>query len=152
MIQRSHKSTEDETCVNISELDIPKQNPKIKKKTLLAKKVENMRSKVMKSLDTIIDNNMQLLKSCTKTVSKCSSNSARRSQYIGVFRNGPNWQALISINNKKTYIGSYSSEQEAARAFDYNSIMLHELSARTNFAYTKLEIMSLINHFSSVNS
>ena len=30
--------------------------------------------------------------------------SHKRTSYIGVSKNGPNWQALISINKKKTYI------------------------------------------------
>mmetsp|Transcript_32552 Transcript_32552/g.28818 ORF Transcript_32552/g.28818 Transcript_32552/m.28818 type:complete len:146 (-) Transcript_32552:143-580(-) len=49
---------------------------------------------------------------------KASKVSSRRSIYTGVFKNGAKWQALISIKMKKTYIQTYSTEQEAAGAFD----------------------------------
>ena len=72
------------------------------------------------------------------------SHSNRRSAYIGVFKNGPNWQSLISIDKKKTYIGTYLTEIEAARAFDYYSILLHGLTAVTNLDYSKRDILELI--------
>ena len=62
-----------------------------------------------------------------------------RSRFIGVSKNGPNWQALISINKRKTYIGSFCSELEAAKAFDKYSILMNNLTAKTNFSYNKTE-------------
>jgi hypothetical protein len=46
-------------------------------------------------------------------------NSRRRSRFIGVCKNGTHWQALISINKKKTYIGTYTVEKDAAKAYDF---------------------------------
>ena len=70
--------------------------------------------------------------------------SSKRSSFIGVFRNGAHWQALITINKRKTYIGSYESEKDAAFAFDLHSMLLHSLTAKTNFSYTKHNIEEMI--------
>ena len=35
----------------------------------------------------------------------------------------------------KTYIGTYRSEAQAARAFDFYSLLLHSTTAKTNFDY-----------------
>ena len=34
----------------------------------------------------------------------------RRSAYTGVFKNGDNWQAFISIKKRKTYLGTFSNQ------------------------------------------
>lgn len=78
-----------------------------------------------------------------------SDESVRRSNFIGVIKNGPNWQSLISINRRKTYIGTYLTQNEAARAFDIYSFLLHGLKASTNFPYTKSEILSSLEGFLS---
>ena len=75
--------------------------------------------------------------------------SSRRSHYTGVFKNGDNWQALISIQKRKTYIGIYASELEAAKAFDFYSILLNNITAIANFDYTKKDIIGMIENFVS---
>ena len=75
--------------------------------------------------------------------------STRRSHYTGVFKNGDNWQALISIYKRKTYIGTYTSEIEAAKMFDFYSILLNNITASTNFDYTKKDILEMIESFIS---
>ena len=76
--------------------------------------------------------------------------SSRRSHYTGVFKNGDNWQALISIQKRKTYIGTYTNELEAAKVFDFYSILLNGITATTNFDYTKMDIVEMIeNYFSN---
>lgn len=59
-------------------------------------------------------------------------------------KNGPNWQSLISIKKKKTYIGTYDSQEEAAKAYDYYCMMVNGLKAKTNYAYTKAEALKLV--------
>lgn len=83
----------------------------------------------------------------TQKYNRRNSLSYRRSNYIGVSRNGPNWQALIAINKRKTYIGTYDTEAEAAKAFDFYSLLLHSLKARTNYSYTKHEILEMIEKY-----
>lgn len=84
-----------------------------------------------------------------KKKSERKANSKRRSNFIGVSRNGPNWQAMISIQKKKAYIGTYQSEKEAAMAFDFYSIMTHGVEAKTNLSYTKQMIIEMIVNYKS---
>ena len=70
-----------------------------------------------------------------------------RSDFIGVTRNGPQWQSLISVGRRKTYIGSYQTERECAVAFDFHSILLHGLTAKTNFSYSKENMVEMIGQY-----
>ena len=87
-----------------------------------------------------------------KTKSERKANSNRRSNFIGVSKNGPNWQSMISIQKRKAYIGTYQTEREAAMAFDFHSILIHNLDAKTNFSYSKSMISSMIMNFRSNES
>ena len=73
--------------------------------------------------------------------------SKRRSQYIGVSRNGSSYQVLISVNGRKTYLGSFDNEHEAAVTFDFYSILLHSIEAKTNFSYTAFNILEMIQNY-----
>ena len=84
-----------------------------------------------------------------KTKSERKANSNRRSNYIGVSKNGPNWQSMISIQKRKAYIGTYQTEREPAIAFDFYSILAHNLDAKTNFSYSKSMISSMMMNFRS---
>lgn len=61
--------------------------------------------------------------------------SKRRSQYIGVLRNGQRWQVLINVGKKKKYVGTFSDEKEAAVVHDFFCIGLNGVGAKTNFTY-----------------
>ena len=61
------------------------------------------------------------------------------SKYRGVSKNGNKWQVLIQINNKQRYIGSYLSEELAARVYDILSIKNRGIKARTNFIYNNIQ-------------
>ena len=50
-------------------------------------------------------------------------------------RNKNNWQVLLMMNKRKTYAGTYPSEEIAARVYDILSIKYRGLKARTNFIY-----------------
>ena len=76
----------------------------------------------------------------------CSEKSKkpRGSKYRGVSRNGNQWQVLIMVNKKKRYVGSYSKEDEAARAYDKVALQNHGPKAKTNFDYTKQEVENIL--------
>ena len=69
----------------------------------------------------------------------------RGSKYRGVSRNGNQWQVLIMVNKKKRYIGTYLTEEQAARAYDRAALQNHLYKAKTNFDYTPEEIKEIIN-------
>lgn len=46
-----------------------------------------------------------------------------------------NNKVLIMVNKKKRYVGSYSNEEEAARAYDKAALQNHGTKAKTNFDY-----------------
>eukprot|EP00344_Euplotes_crassus_P003352 CAMPEP_0196995130 /NCGR_PEP_ID=MMETSP1380-20130617/1319_1 /TAXON_ID=5936 /ORGANISM="Euplotes crassus, Strain CT5" /LENGTH=158 /DNA_ID=CAMNT_0042410719 /DNA_START=198 /DNA_END=671 /DNA_ORIENTATION=- len=76
--------------------------------------------------------------------------STRRSRFTGVFKNHSKWQALIDIFDRKTYIHSYMTEQEAARAYDLMSLVLKGLAGLTNFDYSKTDVLDLISNHSNI--
>lgn len=69
----------------------------------------------------------------------------RGSRYRGVSRNGNQWQVLIMVAKKKRYVGSYSNEEEAARAYDKAALQNHGTKAKTNFDYVDEELNMIIN-------
>jgi hypothetical protein len=85
-----------------------------------------------------------------ENVSKNDENSEknikpRGSKFRGVSRNGNQWQVLIMVNKKKRYVGSYSKEEDAARAYDKVALQNHGSKAKTNFDYTKKEVEEILS-------
>jgi hypothetical protein len=78
--------------------------------------------------------------------------SQKRSQYIGVSKSGPTWQAIVIVEKRKTYIGTYSTEIEAANAYDMYSLILYGLRAVTNFSYNKHDIIRIVEKFQLMTS
>lgn len=73
--------------------------------------------------------------------------SKRSSKYRGVSKNGNQWQVLIMYHKSKSYIGSFSSEEIAARVYDILAIKKRGFNARTNFVYSvsQMEIINEMN-------
>jgi len=88
-----------------------------------------------------------IIKASKKPLPKRGNISKTRSNFIGVTKNASHWQALISVWRRKTYIGTYKSELEAAVAFDFICILLHKLSAKTNFSYSKDDILDMLYNY-----
>jgi len=74
------------------------------------------------------------------------------SKYRGVSKNGNKWQVLIMINSKKSYIGSYLSEEIAARIYDILSIKNRGIKAKTNFIYNHIQIKKIIESKINIKS
>lgn len=87
-------------------------------------------------------------KGCPKSMKGMYRNkSGRRSRFIGVSKNSQNWQVLINLGDFKKYIGTYSTEKEAAIAYDFYSIILNGYKANTNFSYNLTTVMDMINSY-----
>jgi hypothetical protein len=71
----------------------------------------------------------------------------QRASFIGVSKNGTNWQSLIVINNVKVYLGTYKTQKEAAVMFDFHSMVVKYKSARVNFDYSARDFMKMIEIF-----
>ena len=100
----------------------PRRNkikPKVNKVLLL--KRNNFPFEADNFLQTITIGDMVLMSAKKKTESKDGPLSSKRSSFIGVSRNGLHWQALITINKRKTYIGSFECEKMQ---------QLHSISSR----------------------
>ena len=48
------------------------------------------------------------------------------------------------VNKKKRYVGSYSNEEEAARAYDKVALQNHGNKAKTNFDYNEDEVKKIL--------
>ena len=116
---------------------------------------DNKKEKKDKDKDQSINNNANVTEN-TETINHtqtivdsndfCSEKSKkpRGSKFRGVSRNGNQWQVLIMVNKKKRYVGSYSKEEEAARAYDKVALQNHGSKAKTNFDYTKQEVEDIL--------
>lgn len=71
----------------------------------------------------------------------------QRAKYIGVSKNGKNWQSLIVINNIKVYLGTYKTQMEAAVMFDFHSILMKGDKARVNNDYTAAQVLNMVENF-----
>jgi hypothetical protein len=69
--------------------------------------------------------------------------SKRGSRFRGVSKNGNQFQVLIMQNKGKSYIGSYNSEEYAARVYDILAIKYRGIKARTNFIYSSQQIKKI---------
>ena len=78
---------------------------------------------------------------------KAKKISKRRSRFTGVTRNSINYQTLIVVKGKKTYVGSFPLEIHAAITFDFYSILLHGEKASTNFSWRCEDVVQMIDSF-----
>ena len=103
---------------------------------------------LLSTIKRVTNENKVVVHGKRKSTARVRVNS-RRSHYTEVFKNGDNWQVLISIQKRNTYIDTYGSELEAAKAFDFYLILLNNITAITNFDYTKKDIIGMVENFVS---
>mmetsp|Transcript_17581 Transcript_17581/g.15494 ORF Transcript_17581/g.15494 Transcript_17581/m.15494 type:complete len:207 (+) Transcript_17581:44-664(+) len=77
--------------------------------------------------------------------------SKRRSKYVGVSKSKLHFQALITVNKIKKYIGTYCTEKDAAMAYDFYALGLNGLTAKTNFEYTADKVKKMIEYYFNSN-
>jgi hypothetical protein len=105
------------------------------------------RNILLQMLDSYHDDEAVLIKATAKA-NKNSNNTPRRprgSIYRGVSKNKAKWQVMIMGNFKKMYFGAIEDEREAALFYDKLAIVSHGIKARTNFPYTRRDIIAILN-------
>lgn len=82
-----------------------------------------------------LDNRKSNLRAVTNSQNQANKKSQvnSSSQYKGVSRKGNSWQAEGRVNYKRTYLGCFKSEEEAAKAYDAWAREAHGECAFLNF-------------------
>jgi len=140
---------------NVVQEDKPKK--KLNKRKALSAE-NNNEIKVLKN-NKVVYINTYLLNSYSsfrkiKRLNKIAfvGRNKRSSQYRGVSKNGYQWQVLIMVKNNKNYIGSYPSEELAARIYDILAIKNRGFKARTNFVYNNNQIKKICENEIDIKS
>jgi hypothetical protein len=101
--------------------------------------------KIIKKYNKKIYINKFLIKEKQNQIDKKIKQNLRSSKYRGVSKNGKRWQVLMMFNYNKSYIGTYSSEELAARIYDIVSIKKLGINAKTNFLYNSNQISKILD-------
>lgn len=133
---------------NITHIKNEKSKKKENKK-IISQSENNNEIKVLKNNKVVYVNTFLLNShSTSKNIKKLNKivfigRNKRSSQYRGVSKNGNQWQVLMMINKNKSYIGSYPSEELAARIYDILALKNRGIKARTNFIYNRKQIQNI---------
>jgi hypothetical protein len=129
-------------CESIkAKIDLPFDAHKISLKTLVKRRTRrgsqlDISSNLRDLLSKINNGDVSDRDFQDKIMNKSRNPALKRSsKFIGVSRNGDNWQAMINNGRGKNYIGTYSSEKEAGIAYDIHCFAIHQCSKKTNFSY-----------------
>ncbi|MEE8113774.1 MAG: HNH endonuclease [Nitrososphaerales archaeon] len=83
----------------------------------------------------VLNNRIENLRECTHTQNMRNRTKVKNtsSGYTGVYLSRNRWQAQIKIEGKQTRIGSFTTEEEAARAYDYRLLQVDPEFGNFNF-------------------
>ena len=136
-----NKNNENENRILSNYYNLNKKNKKsnlnINNKILL-----NNEKKIIKNNKTIYINKFIIKEKKTKI--RTDIKNKRSSKFRGVSKNGNSWQVLMMFNNNKSYIGTYYTEEFAARIYDIVSIQRMGINAKTNFSYNSEQILRIL--------
>ena len=104
----------------------------------------NSKIKIKNNNKMVYMNSFLFMRKITKNKKKLFLKKKRSSKFRGVSRNGNHWQALIMNNRTYSYIGTYNSEELAARIYDLISIKRKGINAKTNFIYSNRQIRNIL--------
>ena len=108
----------------------------------------NIDANLMKLLSFISSNKKIEFDHCDKSLRGLHNGvSVRRSQFIGVLKNGNRWQVLINVGRIKKYIGTFLNEKEAAIVHDFYSMGINGGKGKTNFSYNRDLVESMITSY-----
>lgn len=134
----------------------PKQAKKGKRKTEnldIQEFIKDMRRRLLAKLDSCNTDKLvfkKRVKSLRKNA-KVGAKNYRGSRYWGVSKNKSKWQVMITLNHYKEYNGGFDDEVTAARKYDKKSICTFGLKAKTNFDYSKAEVLEILREEESIN-
>lgn len=82
-----------------------------------------------------LDNRLANLRLVSKKENSRNTRPVRgsKSKYKGIYFTSGKWRAMIQYNNKKIHIGYFSSEEEAAQAYDVKALELFGEFGYLNF-------------------
>jgi hypothetical protein len=81
-----------------------------------------------------LNNQDENLRNCTPTQNQCNRGKqvSNTSGFKGVSADRNNWMARIQVNDKRLYLGTYPTREEAAHAYDEAAKKYHGEFARLN--------------------
>lgn len=139
-------SSEENTLENSTTAKLAKEEKGGKKNFDPHSYMENERRKLLVKLDKSNDDRVIFSKRVKKLRKNAnhSAQSYRGSRFWGVSKNKNKWQVMITLNHFKEYNGGFSDEFEAAKVYDRKSICTFGLKAKTNFDYTKKQVLEIL--------
>lgn len=75
----------------------------------------------------------QAKQSQKRSSSRSKGSKAPSSKFRGVCKNRRKWQAVMWVNGKRQYLGTFTNEEDAARAYDFAALQFRGDKAALNF-------------------